>query len=160
WTPGSVKGRLERGRRMLHDRLSRRGLTLVAALTAVEVSRGKAAVVPRSLVASAVRVARSAQAGVSARVNLLAEEGTRRLTSAGLMAGRGSLWTGLVTTGAVTLAARGAGGQPAQPSESPKQAVQRGEARRSDAQCDPLPAEALARLGTVRFRHADNITSL
>jgi len=40
WTPGSVKGRLERGRRRLHDRLSRRGFTLGAALGAVEMSRG------------------------------------------------------------------------------------------------------------------------
>jgi RNA polymerase sigma factor (sigma-70 family) len=39
WTPGSVKGRLERGRARLHDRLVRRGLTLSAALAAVEVSR-------------------------------------------------------------------------------------------------------------------------
>src|SRR5206468_9870457 len=60
WTPGSVRGRLERGRRRLHDRLTRRGLTLAAALTEVEVSRGKAAVVTRSLAASAVRAARAA----------------------------------------------------------------------------------------------------
>jgi RNA polymerase sigma factor (sigma-70 family) len=39
WTTGSVKGRLERGRARLHDRLVRRGLTLSAALAAVEVSR-------------------------------------------------------------------------------------------------------------------------
>ncbi len=44
WTPGSVKGRLERGRARLHDRLVRRGLTLSAALAAVEVSRAAASV--------------------------------------------------------------------------------------------------------------------
>jgi len=42
WTAGSVKGRLERGRARLHDRLVRRGLTLSAALAAVEVSRATA----------------------------------------------------------------------------------------------------------------------
>jgi RNA polymerase sigma factor (sigma-70 family) len=42
WTPGSVKGRLERGRERLQARLSRRGLTLCAALTAAELSRGAA----------------------------------------------------------------------------------------------------------------------
>ena len=36
WTPGSVKGRLERGRARLHARLARRGLPLAAALAAVE----------------------------------------------------------------------------------------------------------------------------
>src|SRR5262249_45700500 len=39
WTPGSVKGRLERGRERLHARLVRRGLSLSAALLAVEASR-------------------------------------------------------------------------------------------------------------------------
>jgi RNA polymerase sigma factor (sigma-70 family) len=42
WTCGSVKGRLERGRARLHDRLVRRGLTLSAALAAVEASRATA----------------------------------------------------------------------------------------------------------------------
>src|SRR5262249_10770155 len=40
WTSGSVKGRLERGRARLRQRLLRRGLTLSAALAAIEVSRG------------------------------------------------------------------------------------------------------------------------
>ena len=38
-TPGSVRGRLERGRKRLHARLVRRGLTLPAALAAVLASR-------------------------------------------------------------------------------------------------------------------------
>jgi RNA polymerase sigma factor (sigma-70 family) len=42
WTSGSVKGRLERGRARLHDRLVRRGLALSAALAAVEASRATA----------------------------------------------------------------------------------------------------------------------
>jgi RNA polymerase sigma factor (sigma-70 family) len=42
WSFGSVKGRLERGRARLHDRLIRRGLTLSAALAAVELSRATA----------------------------------------------------------------------------------------------------------------------
>ncbi len=35
WTPGAVKGRLERGRKMLADRLVRRGITLSVGLLAV-----------------------------------------------------------------------------------------------------------------------------
>jgi RNA polymerase sigma factor (sigma-70 family) len=42
WSPGSVKGRLERGRARLHARLVRRGLTLSAALAAVEAARSTA----------------------------------------------------------------------------------------------------------------------
>jgi RNA polymerase sigma factor (sigma-70 family) len=56
WTPGSVKGRLERGRARLRTRLLRRGLTLSAALAAVEVSRGAAsAMAVAQLVARTVR---------------------------------------------------------------------------------------------------------
>jgi hypothetical protein len=56
WTPGSVKGRLERGRARLHDRLVRRGLTLSAALAAAEVSRAAAtAALVAPLVAATVR---------------------------------------------------------------------------------------------------------
>src|SRR5262249_61152537 len=39
-TRDSVRGRLERGRKRLHERLTRRGLTLAAALAVAEVSRG------------------------------------------------------------------------------------------------------------------------
>jgi RNA polymerase sigma factor (sigma-70 family) len=39
WTPGQLKGRLERGRARLQARLARRGLTLPAALGAVELAR-------------------------------------------------------------------------------------------------------------------------
>ena len=39
-TAGAVRGRLERGRKRLHERLARRGLTLAAALATAEVARG------------------------------------------------------------------------------------------------------------------------
>jgi RNA polymerase sigma factor (sigma-70 family) len=42
WTAGSVKGRLERGRKQLHRQLARRGLALTAALGAAEAARGAA----------------------------------------------------------------------------------------------------------------------
>jgi RNA polymerase sigma factor (sigma-70 family) len=45
WTTGSVKGRLERGRARLHDRLMRRGLTFAATLAIVEASRATASTV-------------------------------------------------------------------------------------------------------------------
>jgi RNA polymerase sigma factor (sigma-70 family) len=58
WTPGSVKGRLERGRARLHERLVRRGLTLPAALAAVELARGTgSAAVVAQLAAPTVRAA-------------------------------------------------------------------------------------------------------
>jgi RNA polymerase sigma factor (sigma-70 family) len=56
-TAGSVRARLERGRKRLHTRLAKRGLTLAAVLGAVEVSRGVAAAVPAALVGTTVQAA-------------------------------------------------------------------------------------------------------
>jgi RNA polymerase sigma factor (sigma-70 family) len=79
-TPGSVKGRLERGRRRLQARLVRRGLSLPTAFAAAQLSPAvAAAAVADSLAQSTVRAAlRSAadsmaSAGVPARIAALAE---------------------------------------------------------------------------------------
>lgn len=68
WTTGSVKGRLERGRARLHERLVRRGLTLSAALAAVELSRSAAsATVVAGLAAASISAAVSTQAAALAQ---------------------------------------------------------------------------------------------
>jgi RNA polymerase sigma factor (sigma-70 family) len=79
-TPGSVKGRLERGRRRLHARLVRRGLSLPAAFAAAELARGGAAAgvadaLARSTIKAALRGAagKMTAAGVPARAAALAE---------------------------------------------------------------------------------------
>jgi RNA polymerase sigma factor (sigma-70 family) len=66
WTPGSVKGRLERARARLHARLKRRGLALTAALGAVEMTRTGAAALPAELAFRTVRSALAFLAGRSA----------------------------------------------------------------------------------------------
>ena len=76
WTAGSVKGRLERGRARLHERLVRRGLTLPAALAAVELSRAGA---------SAALAARQAGLLVSAAMSFAARQ-TLRETSVSIQA--------------------------------------------------------------------------
>jgi cyanophycinase len=80
WTEGVVKGRLERGRKRLHAQLTRRGLTLPAAVAAVELARGVArACVPLPLVMSTTKAAVQLAAGpvaaglISARVATLTE---------------------------------------------------------------------------------------
>lgn len=77
WSRGSVKGRLERGRVMLHARLVRRGLKLPAVLAAVELSR-QAGTVPVVLVTSTARAAAgfavSQIAGIPANVITLTQE--------------------------------------------------------------------------------------
>ena len=78
WTLGSVKGRLERGRARLHERLIRRGLTLSAALAAVELApgMGAAAVLFAPTVRSALAFAagRTVGEGSSAQPAALAQK--------------------------------------------------------------------------------------
>jgi RNA polymerase sigma factor (sigma-70 family) len=62
WTAGAVKGRLERGRKRLHERLVRRGLSLGAALGVVEAARG-AGGAPAPLIDSTVRLVGAAAGG-------------------------------------------------------------------------------------------------
>jgi RNA polymerase sigma factor (sigma-70 family) len=78
WAPGSVKGRLQRGRKRLQDRLARRGLTLAAALAAEEVSRGVASaaasgVFVTAMAKAATLVAAGKAAVVAAKVAALSE---------------------------------------------------------------------------------------
>jgi RNA polymerase sigma factor (sigma-70 family) len=111
WTAGSVKGRLERGRARLHKRLVCRGLTLSAALAAVEVARDSAAAAMvaqmvrptvRSAVAFAARQTATA-GGISAQAVALAGELVKSMAlakvkiAAALLIAVGVLATGLLT---------------------------------------------------------------
>jgi hypothetical protein len=119
-TPGSIKGRLERGRRRLRDRLARRGIALAAALGVVEVSRCVApASVPAGLPERSAAAACAGAASPAARA--LAEgvlQAMKMTTLKGILAA--VLAVGLLGLGTGALAFRlGGGGLPA-----PKQAAQ------------------------------------
>jgi RNA polymerase sigma factor (sigma-70 family) len=81
WTASSVRGRLVRGRALLHARLVRRGLALPACLAVVEAARGLApAAMPVGLADQGVRAAVAfaagrpvALVGLSGRVAVLAD---------------------------------------------------------------------------------------
>jgi RNA polymerase sigma factor (sigma-70 family) len=79
WSVGSVKGRLERGRQLLEQRLMRRGIALSAALAAVLVCQTTAAgAVPAALVGATVQ-AGLAKATVAPAVSALAQSALRVL---------------------------------------------------------------------------------
>jgi RNA polymerase sigma factor (sigma-70 family) len=156
WTAGSVKGRLERGRRLLHRRLARRGLTVTAALAAAELSRGASTAVGGTLATTAVSSAVAYATlqggtitGLSAEAVALADGVLR-----GMLLSRWSLAVVLLlalglATGA-GIAFRPFGG--AESSEPVPQPAQVAAAPPTTPQGDPLPDGAIARLGTLRLR--------
>ena len=133
WPEGTVAGRLARARERLRDRLTRRGLTLSAVLTAVGIAEAEA--VPARLRDSVVAAARSAPS--AARFTLAAS----------------------VLLGLGTVLALGMGGGQAPPKD-PAPKVKADVTPRVDALGDPLPERVLARIGHARFRHDEAVRTL
>jgi RNA polymerase sigma factor (sigma-70 family) len=172
---GTLRERLERARNLLHSRLLHRGLTPSAALFTALFAQHQAEALPPALTASTVKAA----------VFFAGFAGTTGPASAAaLTLARGAIRTMNVKTRMVVAlalllisgAASGLGILASQP--DPKHAKQEapnkdaampeepknGEPRPdlvnkpgTDAFGDPLPAGALARLGTVRFRHGNGV---
>jgi RNA polymerase sigma factor (sigma-70 family) len=169
WTAGALKGRLERGRALLRSRLTRRGLTLAAALCATglspELSPG---VLPAPLVVAVVKGARlltpgAAPAGVlPARVAALVHVGLVSTRPAPVQwVAAALLLLGVAGVGAGSLAYRALAPPPAAHGQDvvafqPANAVE----KPPDADADALPEGAVARLGTVRLRHGGLVTGV
>jgi RNA polymerase sigma factor (sigma-70 family) len=172
WKEGTVAGRLARARELLQRRLARRGVALAAALCAGAVAgQAPAAAAPAALVASVTgSILRGTAGGAtfhSATVVALAREvqrsiGTRVLLmaavclSAVLLAG-GVAWLDNPAGEPISFAtAAGASAEAPDPPTTTEDTT----AALRDRYGDPLPAGVLSRLGTVRFRHGYNITSV
>jgi RNA polymerase sigma factor (sigma-70 family) len=169
WTPGSVKGRLERGRRLLHTRLARRGIALSPALAVFAASRGTAEV-PAALETATIRAALAHTVGevgaASAGADVLAQEVLRREISGKVKAALGVL----LLLGAASLGAglwlqpppvAERGGEPSKGISDPRRKAERGPTRLgTDRYGDPLPVGALARLGTERLRQYHSTADL
>ncbi|HEY7424698.1 MAG TPA: sigma-70 family RNA polymerase sigma factor [Gemmataceae bacterium] len=149
WSKSTLQRRLERGKCLLHDRLLRRGVSLSVGLLIGGIAQRTAeAALPPSLVrqtiAEAIRIASAETALSIAGVS-------------SLMRAKMALVLGLLIVGGAGVAALqiGGGEQPkAKPEENAKPPVHEAKRPRVDRFGDPLPDGALARLGTMRFRHA------
>jgi RNA polymerase sigma factor (sigma-70 family) len=154
WTAGSVRGRLERGRARLQQRLTRRGLAVPAGLLTAALAA------PPSAPAAILEAAISALAkGVPAspRVAALAT------AAGGALAVRLKLAAALLLALGALAAGAAAVRQPASSPEPPAaRALPPADDRpaRRDRYGDPLPEGAIARLGTVRLRHSFTVYSV
>jgi RNA polymerase sigma factor (sigma-70 family) len=158
-SPGSLKGHLERGRRRLQTRLQRRGIALPAALAVATVSRNEAA--SMLIIQSTVKAALGSS--ISSPATALAHSVLQAMLWPKLVAVMAvTLTLVLAASATVILIQRGAMTEDPQDktpvaSAAPKDAEASKPQVRTDALGDPLPQGAIARLGTVRFRHGGRI---
>jgi RNA polymerase sigma factor (sigma-70 family) len=156
---GTLSSRVARAREMLRRRLTARGISLSAALTVLTLSPEARSAVPAALAAATLRGVGDA-ATVPARAVAWAQGVLRAMAA-------GARWRAGIALLAVTgLIAAGAGYavglRPASESPPEQQAARAPDApsaeKRSpgvDLYGDPLPPGAVARLGTLRFRHGN-----
>jgi RNA polymerase sigma factor (sigma-70 family) len=166
WKKGTLKEVVERARALLRCRLSRRGLAPVAVLPAALLVPRSAFAVSPALVRSLSRAAPAFAAGepisVASASALALARGVLTPTPLGRLTSAMTLLLAVALAGGVALAARQ---RPADEPDPPRQEVRQPqpperEKATTDAHGDPLPEGALARLGTVRFRHGGPISGV
>jgi RNA polymerase sigma factor (sigma-70 family) len=166
---GTFRRRLEQGRALLRQRLERRGLPLSAIFAAVLGTEEAAqASVPLALAQSAVQTAMRAALGktvpaalVSSRAAVLAEAALRSMCLSKLKIGVAAVLAVCLAGAGVgfalqwTPASKPAEEKSSQPERGPKQEAGRlpdkAKPPALDRYGDPLPPDAVARLGTSRF---------
>src|SRR5262249_12544344 len=165
---GTVLSRLARGRERLRLRLTRRGITLSAALFASMLSAAPASArVPPELVGSTINAALSvgvshSTAGVSTTAAALADEVTRAMFLAKLKTAALLLLTVVLLCGGgllarVALRDEPVREEPARPADAQKDAGDK-LPQPPDHLVDPLPPGAVSRFGTLRFRHGHAVS--
>jgi hypothetical protein len=153
---GTLKMRLERARKLLRVRLARRGLALSAGLLSLRLARaGARETVPAALVAAAVRAGTGPAGTVPERIWVLSRGAAGAAAVSRLALGALAVVCTLAAGWGFTSSRRpdppAAAASTDEPHADP--GAKAGPKVRVDADGDPLPAEALSRLGSLRLRH-------
>ncbi|MBY0528318.1 MAG: sigma-70 family RNA polymerase sigma factor [Gemmataceae bacterium] len=166
WPLGTFNSRLDRGRDLLRGRLVRRGLALSSALWATLLTEpAEAAVVSTALLHGTTRAAlgfvSGELVGTASTEAIALSEGmlkTMTITQWKLVTTL-MLAFGVLSTGAGLWLQSSAVAQAQGNAERPVGKSSPGEKMSpTDAHGDPLPAGALARMGTLRWRHGNAVT--
>ncbi len=162
---GTIKDRLEKAREMLRTRLARRGLALSAAWFAASLSEGTSSAVSLELVQTTVRGAllfslgQLPQGAVSANAVACARNALQAMLVSKLQYGL-VLVLMLSVLGGAGLAVLCKTPAPENEPEASAMAPAPKNEPEALATEEPLPAGAVARLGTRRFRHSDSINHI
>jgi RNA polymerase sigma factor (sigma-70 family) len=157
WTVGTLKRRLEEGRKALRIRLERRGIASVGLALAVLTPEALQAAVSRPLLEACLRLVGSTGACVPPAIAALV------LNSAATLKGLAmKLTLALAAAIALGLTLQAALG----PADPPKQGEQQktegkpAPPKKGAPPEDPLPAGSILRFGTSRFRHGIPVSTL
>jgi RNA polymerase sigma factor (sigma-70 family) len=176
WKDGTLSSRLDRARKLLQERLAKRGVTLSAVLAAAALAPDiVTAAVPGALLDATLTLAAAHSAThvacgtAAARASVLADSIGRVLFLS--KARTLVLLMGLAMIGGLgAWASLPIDGHP-EPSRKAPETTQRQQSEKADPNHevqpppkdvygDPLPPGAVARMGTIRFRHSGPVTSL
>jgi RNA polymerase sigma factor (sigma-70 family) len=162
---GTAASRLSRARTLLAKRLARHGLMVSGGTLAAVLSAKAAASVPAGVTSSTLATLTQVAAGTAAAISPPVAALTEGVLKAMPLNKLRALTVVLLLAGACAVAA-GTGMLAAQrPAPNPVAEPRRPPApeqppKRVDRQGDPLPPGAIARLGTVRLRHAGRVESV
>jgi RNA polymerase sigma factor (sigma-70 family) len=154
WEEGTVSSRLAQARERLRKRLVRHGVTFSAALTAGALVDDATAAVPATLTAATVRGVLTVGA-LPAHAEAWAEGVLSTMSTVQWKAGAALVLTLSVLAAGAFGYRQWASGEPQeQRSEAvDTKPVAQDRQQKTDRYGDPLPPRAVARLGTLRFRH-------
>ncbi|HEY7158533.1 MAG TPA: sigma-70 family RNA polymerase sigma factor [Gemmataceae bacterium] len=168
WPAGTVKTRLLKARQRLHERLTRRGVSLSVGTVVTLLAAGSGdAAVPPIMAATAARLALDGTAGASAAVIALADQAIQSAALSKVKIALVLLLGSAITAGVGALAyhkpsARKPEEQKAKNREAEQPKAQAEQPKmRADRYGDPLPPGAIARLGSLRLyhgKHVDRVT--
>jgi RNA polymerase sigma factor (sigma-70 family) len=160
---GTVASRLARGRALLAKRLARHGLTVTGGALVGMLSREARAAVPASILTSTIRAVTvvpgkqaAATAAVSGTVAALAESVIKAMLLNRLLKALTALLLVAALSGAAALVAQTQAEDPPKPPPNVEPSQADRPQPRQDLHGDPLPPDALARMGSIRWRHVDD----
>jgi RNA polymerase sigma factor (sigma-70 family) len=158
WSLGTLKRRLEEGRKALRIRLERRGIAAVGLALTVLTPEALQAAVSVSLFESSVNLVFSAGGVVPSTISTLILSSTTPMKGLAMKSGVALL--AAITFGVGIYLGTGQADPPKNSAVKQKDAVKPAEWEKVAPMDDPLPAGSTLRFGTSRFRHGIPVSTM